>query len=183
MRVFVEKHATLPPPPPASNFTLPSFKDEMRSRLVLQVLGSLCQFECTYNQTLVRDQGTPSSINLVAETMDYVVSLYRSMDATTVPMVLAALQTLRHFAQGNCVNQREMLARRLLVPINHLLHQMVCGDTQCPLKFAYLLQCNFNVLCTKWYAVLIYCNAILRYLASCIKRHLLSMQVRMYLAC
>jgi hypothetical protein len=108
----------------------------MGSRLVLEILGALCKFECSANQDLMREQAGFATVNMVADILQYLMALYRGIDITTFPMVISALQTLRHIAQGNAANQRLLLDRRVLIPINHLIHQQVgcargCSSAVC----------------------------------------------------
>lgn len=91
----------------------------------MHVIGGLCASECRENQALVREQPGKHSINLISEIAQYLAALYRVVDTSTIDMVIAALEALRHCAQDNLPTQWALLDRLIVDPLNFFFHQLI----------------------------------------------------------
>ncbi|XP_053404101.1 inositol 1,4,5-trisphosphate receptor type 3-like isoform X2 [Mercenaria mercenaria] len=123
------------------NAEMPEFnyKDDGCIELVLRILGSMCDNQHTGLQNYIREQSNNiKSIDLVAETINFLKIMYTNISADTIVLVTEIFETLVEFTSGNSTNQAVVFDNKICDYINHILRADVFKD--CTDKEVYTLK-------------------------------------------
>ncbi|XP_013381715.1 inositol 1,4,5-trisphosphate receptor type 3 isoform X4 [Lingula anatina] len=98
------------------------FKDEGYIVLVLRLLAAMCDGQNQSIQDYLRDQpDNIKSINVVADTAQFVNVVYSNITASTIDLVIQLFSTLNEFTAGNQANRVVLLDNKVVDYINFIL--------------------------------------------------------------
>ena len=85
----------------------------------------MCAGEFSPNQKLAFSQPGRVSVNLLSESLAFLIALHKNTDESSIAMVQVVVQTLREILQGDLENQREAMDRKIIEPIHHIFFVLV----------------------------------------------------------
>ncbi len=98
------------------------FQDSHHSKLVLRVLGLMCDGQYRLMQNYLREQlDNIHTINIVGEVAHFIQHFHNDIDAETMELVHLILQTLIEMCVGNYPNQAVIFNCQIIEVINRIL--------------------------------------------------------------